>query len=109
MLAFTLTFTFTVSLALCADVVAEHRTEDEVFLGRQLVKRTGDEQTDGIETLAAAKVDVDVLPAGRLHHIVDRLAAQALGGIRLETAVAREEYHPAHTFLIFVDVVHQDL
>ena len=50
--------TFTVPFALCTDVVAEHGAEDEVFLGRQLVKRTGDKQTDGIETFAATEVEV---------------------------------------------------
>ena len=99
--------TFTVPFALCTDVVAEHGAEDEVFLGRQLVKRTGDKQTDGIETFAATEVDVHVLLASGLHHIVYRLAAQAMAGLLLEPAVTGEEYHPAHTFLIFIDMIHQ--
>ena len=67
---FTLTFTLTISFALGTDVVAEHGSEDEVFFGCQLVERTGDEQADGVETFAATEIDVHVLLAGRLHHVV---------------------------------------
>jgi len=100
-----LPFTLAVSLALCTDVVAKHCSEDEVLFGRQLIERTGNEQTDGIETFAATEIDVHVLLASGLHHVVYRLAAQTMAGLLLETAVAGEEYHPAHTFFIFIDVV----
>ena len=99
------TLAFAVSFALGADVVAEHGSEDEVLFGSQLIQRTGDKQTDGIKTLLATKIDVDILLASGLHHVVDGLAAQPVGGKSLETAVASEEYHPAHTFLIFIDMV----
>ena len=101
--------TFAVSLTLGTDVVAKHGPKDKVLFGSQLIQRTGDEQTDGIETLLATKIDVDILLACGLHHVVDGLAAQTVRGKSLETAVAGEEYHSAHTFLIFVDVVHQYL
>ena len=101
--------TFAVSFTLGADVVAEHGSKDKVLFWSQFIQRTGDEQTDGIETLLATKVDVDILLACGLHNVVDGLAAQSIRGKRLETAVAGEEYHPAHTFLIFIDVVHQNL
>ena len=104
---FTLPFTLAVSLALCTDVVAKHCSEDEVLFGRQLIERTGNEQTDGIETFAATEIDVHVLFASGLHHVVYRLTAQTMTGLLLETAVTGEEYHPTHTFLIFIDVVHQ--
>ena len=105
--AFALALAITFTLG--ADVITEHRTEDEVFLGRQLVKRTVDKQTDGIKTLAAAEVNVDILLAGRLHHVGNCLSAQPSGGKSFVAAVAREENHPAHTFLVFIDVVHKDL
>ena len=55
----------TVAFALGTDVITKHRTEDKVFLGRQLIERTGDEHADGSETFLTAKVDIDVsLPAG---------------------------------------------
>ena len=98
---------FTVTLALSADVVTEHRTEDKVFLGRQLVERACDEQTDGIQALLPAKIDIDILFASRLHHVVYLLMAQTVGGKLLQPAIAGEEYHPTNTFLIFVNMVHQ--
>ena len=100
--------TFAVSLTLGADVVAKHSSKDEVLFGSQFIQRTGDKQTDGIEALLATKIDVDILLASGLHHVVDGLAAQTVRGKSLETAVAGEEYHPAHTFFIFIDVVHQN-
>lgn len=110
MLAFiALTFTFAVTLTLGTDVVAEHGPKDKILFGSQFIQRTGDEQTDGIETLLATKIDVDILFASGLHHVVDGLAAQPVGGKSLETAVAGEEYHPAHTFLVFINVIHQHL
>ena len=101
--------TLAIALTLCTDVVAKHGSEDEVLFGRQLIERTGNEQTDGIETFATTEIDVHVLFASWLHHVVYRLAAQTMAGLLLETAVAGEEYHPSHTFLIFINMVHQYL
>ena len=98
-----------VSLTLGADVVAKHGSKDEVLFGSQLIQRTGDEKTDGIEALLATEIHIDILLASGLHHIVDRLATQTVRGKCLETAIACEEYHPAHTFLIFINMVHQHL
>ena len=66
----TLTLAFAVSLTLGADVVAKHGSEDEVLFGRQLIQRTGDKQTDGIEAFTATEIDVHVLLASGLHHVV---------------------------------------
>ena len=71
---FTLALAFTVSLTLGTDVVAKHSPKDEVLFGRQLIQRTGDKQADGVETLLATKIDVDILLACGLHHVVDGLA-----------------------------------
>ena len=68
---FTFSLTFAVSLTLGADVVAKHSSKDEVLFGRKLIQRTGDKQTDGIEALLATKIDVDILLASGLHHVVD--------------------------------------
>ena len=99
---------FAVTLTLGADVIAKHSSEDEILFGSQLIQWTGDKQADGIEALLATKIDVDILLASGLHHVVDRLAAQPVRGKSLETAVAGEENHPAHTFLIFINMVHQN-
>ena len=101
--------TFAISLTLGTDVVAKHGSKDKVLFGSQFIQRTCDEQTDGIETFLTTKIDVDILLASGLHHVVDGLAAQSIGGKSLETAVAGKQYHPAHTFLIFIDMVHQHL
>ena len=84
MLAFiALTLAFAVSLALGADVVAKHGSEDEVLFGRQLIEWTSNEQTDGIETFATTEIDIHVLFASALHHVVYRLAAQTMAGYLL--------------------------
>ena len=106
---FTLALAFTVSLTLGTDVVAKHSSKDKVLFWSEFIQRTGDKQTDGVETLLATKIDVDILLACGLHHVVDGLAAQSIRGKSLETAIAGEEYHPAHTFLIFIDVIHENL
>ena len=78
-----LSLTFTVPFTLCTDVVAKHGSEDEVLFGRQLIERTRNEQTDGIETFATTEIDVHVLFASWLHYVVYRLAAQTMAGYLL--------------------------
>ena len=109
--ALTLAFTLTlaVSLTLGADVIAQHGAENEVLLGRELVERTGDDETDGVKTLAASEIDVQVLLSGRLKHIRNALALQARNGLLAVALVACEQHHLAHAFIEFVDVVHQHL
>ena len=65
-IAFASIFTLTVPFALCADVVAEHGTEDEVFFGRELVQWTGNDEPDGLQTFAPPEIHVQVLLSGRL-------------------------------------------
>ena len=103
------TLALTVALALCAEVVAKHGTQDEVFLGGELVERTVDDETDGIETLATTKIEVEGVLACGLKNVGDVLMLQALGGILLVTLVHGEQHHLANTFLVFVDVIHQHL
>jgi len=42
--------TFTIALTLCTEVIAQHRTKDEVLLGSQFVERTSDNEANRIET-----------------------------------------------------------
>ena len=62
-----------VALALGTKVVTQHRAKYEILLGRQLVERTRHDEADGVETLLAAEIDVDILLASGLHHVVDGL------------------------------------
>ena len=80
--AFTLAsfFTLTIPFALCADVVAEHSSEDEVLFGRELVQRTGDDEPDGLQTLAPSEVHVQVLLSCGLQQIWNTLTLQSLYG-----------------------------
>ena len=64
--AFTPSFSFAITLTLCTEVIAQHRTEDEVFFGRQLVERTCDNETNRIETFLTANIEIQVVLASRL-------------------------------------------
>ena len=66
--AYTLTFpfAFTIPLTLCADVIAEHGTEDKVLFWRKLVQGTGDDKAYCLQTLTPSEIDIQVLLTGRL-------------------------------------------
>ena len=96
-----------VSLTLYADVIAEHSTKDEILLWRQLMQRTSDKQADGIKTLTTSEIDVHVVTASRLHHIVNRLTHQPFARLLLIPAVASEQNHPAYSLFVLVYVVRQ--
>ena len=108
-LALTLPLTLTISFALCADVVAEHGAEDEVLFGRELVQRTGDDEPNGLQTLSPPEIHVQILLPGWLQQVRDALTLQSLYSQFAVLLVAGEQHHLAHTFLQFVDVVHQHL
>jgi len=95
------------ALALHSYVVAEHGSEDEILFGRQFVERTGDDEPDGIETLSASEEQIQPIVAHGLKDIVDALTLQPTDGELLVFFVECEEHHAAHTFFIFVDVVHE--
>ena len=59
-------FTFAITLALCADVVAEHGAEDKILFGRKLVERTCNDESDSIQTLASSEIHIQVLLSGGL-------------------------------------------
>ena len=102
-------FTFAVPFALCADIIAEHGSENEVLLWRKLVQRTSDDEPDGLQTLTPPEIYVQVLLSGRLQHIWNTLPLQSLYSQFTVLFVAGEQHHVAHTFMQFVDVVHQHL
>ena len=73
-LVFASVFTFTISLALGAEIIAKHGTEDKVLFGRELVQWTGNDKPDGLQTLAPSEVHIQVLLSCRLQHVGDALA-----------------------------------
>ena len=60
-LAFTRSFPFTIAFTLCTEIVAQHGAQDKVFLGCQFIEWTGDNEADGVETLLAANIEVQVI------------------------------------------------
>ena len=107
--ALVVAFTLTIPFALCAEVVAEHGTEDKVLFGCELVQRTGDDESDGFQTLATPEIHVQVLLASGLEHIRDTLTFQPFNGQFAIFLITGEEHHLAHALIQFVDVVHQYL
>lgn len=103
------TLTLAIPFALGTEIVAEHGSEDKVFLRRQLVERTGDDEFDGLQTLAPSEIHVQVLLSSRLQDVGDALTLQPLNGQLTIFLITREEHHLAHALVEFVDVVHQDL
>ena len=95
------------ALTLGTKVVTQHRAEYEVLLGRQLIERTRHDEADGVETFLTAEIEIEVVLARRLQHILDVLALQTLCGILFIFLRTGEQNHLANTFLVFVDVVHQ--
>ena len=79
----TATLAFTESLALCAKVITKHRAQYKVLFWRKLVKRTSNNQPDGIETFLTAEIEVEVVLTRRLHHEIDILSAESLRNKRL--------------------------
>ena len=58
--------TLAVAFALCAEVIAEHGSKNEVLFRCKLVQRTGDDEPYGLQTLAPTEIHVQVLLSGRL-------------------------------------------
>ena len=108
-LALTRRLSFTESLTLCTEVIAQHRTQDEVLLGSQFVERTGDDEANGVETFLAPDIEVQVVLARRLKHKVHVLTAKPFGGTGFILFRTGEQHHLAHPLLEFVDVVRKHL
>ena len=108
-LTFTTVFTLAVAFALCADVVAEHGAEDKILLRGELVQRTGDDEPDSLQTLAPSEIHVQILLSCGLQHVWDALTLQSFNGLLTIFLITGKQHHVAHTFVQFVDVVHQNL
>ena len=65
-IAFASIFTFAVAFALCADVVAEHGAEDEIFFRCEFVQWTGDDESDSLQAFTASEVNILILSSCRL-------------------------------------------
>ena len=100
---------FTITLALCADVVAEHCAEHEVLFRSEEVERSRYDHPYGIETFLPAEIQIEAVTANRLDYVADVLALQPSYGELLIFSVEGEKHHTAHTLLVFIDVVHQNL
>lgn len=98
-----------VTLALQADVIAKEGTKDEVLLWTKFIERTRHEQPDGINTGFSPEKQVDIAIADVLRHEVDTLKAQTVCYGLFILPVEGVEHHLAHTFLILIDVIHQNL
>ena len=69
--------TLAIPFALCAEVIAEHGTEDKILFGCELMERTSDKETDSLQALAPSKVHIHVLSSGRLQDVGDALTLQS--------------------------------
>ena len=66
-------FALTIALTLTTDVITEHGSEDEIFLGRKFIQGTSDDEADGLQTFWSSEIDIQVLTTRRLQHIGDAL------------------------------------
>lgn len=94
-----------IPFALRTDVISQHRPQDEVFFGCQLVQRTRYHVPDSPDAFRTSEEQVDAVLGDRLYHEGDVLALQAGYGKCLVFAVDRIEHHAAHSFLVFVHMV----
>ncbi len=65
-LTFTIVLALAVPFALCAEVVAEHGTEDEVLFGREFVQWTRDDEADSLQTFTSPEINILILSSCRL-------------------------------------------
>ena len=72
--------TLAIPFALRAEIVAEHGSKDEVFFGRELVQRTGDNESDSLQTFAPSEINVQVLLSCGLQQVRNTLTFQSLYG-----------------------------
>ena len=102
-------FPITEAFALTTDVIAEESTDDEVMLWRQTCKRLIHDDADSVEALLLTEEYVDVGMPHPLYHVFYTLALEAIHGEVLIAGITGEEDHLPHTFLIFVNMIHQHL
>ena len=96
-----------IALALCADVIAEHCSENEVLLRRELTQWARDHLSDGCHTLPFAKEKVYPPVAHGLDDVVDTLPFQPVDCIVAILLIESVEYHLPYSLLELIDVVHE--
>ena len=101
--------TLTVPLALSAYIISKHSPEHKVLLRREQVERPCYNHAYSVKTLLSTEIQVKAVAAYRLDNVFDVLAFQSADCKILVLLVESEEYHTAHSLLIFVDMVHQNL
>lgn len=100
-------FAFAVAFALCADVVAQHCAQNEVFLGRELAEWARHHHSNGVHALAFAKEEVYPAVANGLNNVFDALAFKAVDGIIAVLFVECVQHHLPDPFLVLIDMVHE--
>ena len=103
------TFLFTITAALAANVVAQHGSQDEVFLRSQLVQRTGCHEADGIDALRTPEEEVDAFTVDGLYAVGNVLVVQPVDCKGFVLPVGRIEHHVADSLLVLVDMVEKHL
>ena len=58
--------TLAVAFALCAEVIAEHGSEDKIFFRCEFVEWTGNDESNSLQAFASPEVNVQVLQSCRL-------------------------------------------
>ena len=101
------TLAFTITLALRADIITEHCTQNEILFGAELVEWARYHHPDCIQTLFSTEENIHSIRAHRLNDIVDMLMRKTLNGKLFVASVGGIKHHSAHAFLIFVYVIHQ--
>ena len=98
-------FALTVTLTLRADIISQHGTQDEIFLGRELTEWFIDYESDGIETFRLAEKQIQLSVSDRLNEVLNILTFQLPCGKRLILLIERIENHASDSFLKFINVV----
>lgn len=103
------TLTLTIALTLHPDVVTQQCAEHEILLRGELIERFGHYQAYRIHALLASEEEVQPIIAHGLNDVRDVLTLQPPDSELLILLVEGVEHHLAHPFLVFVDMVHENL
>ena len=97
------------TFTLAADVISEKGTYDEVMFWRKTCKRLIYYYADSVKALLPSEEDVDVGITNPLYDILYVLTLKTVDCKVLIAGIAGEEDHLSHTFLIFINMIHQHL
>lgn len=98
-----------IALALPANIVSEHGSDDEVLLRRKAAERASvHKEADGLHALPTAEEKIGPLSIGRrLREEVDLSVAESFFGIGNILVGQCAEHHAAHAFFELVYMVHE--